>query len=278
MDETEGTTTSTETPEAVDEQVIPLPDLSEGTAEESQEATAEDTSSEEEDPITAAVKAALALEADRMATEATARAREENDRRTEEARLRAAAEDEAKRLQSSFSDALREAYSASKEHIKFIDEEGKERSIDDSTFEEVFVKPMQRYNANADKAHQMRIYGMMAQAAMELLPDQAAKDKFSKEAADQPLPVWLKKLTEAVAPHSEFAKVATKEVETKVKAAEARGYVKGQKAPAGTAKIDGGAKNTNQPDLTTAFGIADAKAKGLVDDDVALKAWQKLVS
>ena len=276
MDETENTVdTSTESP------AVPLPDLesTEATAGETTDVTANETPSDEEDPIAAAIQAALAQEADKLTASALARAREEATQREAEDKARREAAEEATRLSNSFAEALRESYATAKQRIKFVDDEGREQTLADDVFEDVFVKPMQKFNSTAEKAYQLRIFGSLAQSAMELLPDDEAREKFSKEAANQPLPVWLRKLSEAFAPHSEHAKSISKEVATKVTAAEARGFVKGQKAPTGTPRTDGGrSQGSNQPDLSTAFGIADAKSKGLITSEEFSTAWRKLQS
>ena len=271
MDTTEGTDALTEaTDEALDSA------STEGTAEGQNEATA-DATDEEEDPVEVAVLARMAQEADKMAAAAMERAREETNQRAVEAEQRRVEAEAAERLNNSFADAIRESYEAVKAKVRYTDDDGQERTLDDSLFEEVVVKPMQKFNSNAERAHQTRVYGLLAQSAMDSLPADL-REKFAKDAAGKPLPEWLKTYAEMLAPHTSFAKSVEKDTDTKVKAAEARAFVKGQKSPAGTPKAGEGRANTNQPDLTTAFGIADAKAKGLIDDDVALKAWHKLQS
>ncbi len=281
MDPTEGTevqpTEVTDALPGIESDALPATD---DTAAELPDATAENPDSDEDDidPVEAAVQARLAQEADKMAEAAFERALRESEKRAESERQRRLEAEEAEKLNNSFSTAIREAYEASKAKIRYTDDDGNERSIDDATFEEVVVKPMQKFNSTAEKAYQMRIYGVLAQSAMESLPADV-REKFAEQAAGKPLPEWLKTYAEMQAPHTSYAKSSVKDMETKVKAAEARAFVKGQKAPAGTPKADGERSvQTNQPDLTTAFGIADAKAKGLVDDTTALRAWQKLTS
>lgn len=278
MDPTEGTEVQpTETPE--NELPLPEGEVPEGTADELNEATAETNPDDEEfDPVEAAVQARLAQEADKMAEAAFERARRESEQRAEAERQRRLEAEETERLNNSFSTAIREAYEASKAKVRFTDDNGEDHTIDDETFEEVFVKPMQKFNSTAEKAYQTRIYGILAQSAMESLPADV-RDKFAEQAAGKPLPEWLTTYAEMLAPHTSFAKSITKDTETKIKAAEARAFVRGQKAPAGTPKADGARTvQTNQPDLTTAFGIADARAKGLVDEETARKAWSRLNS
>jgi hypothetical protein len=265
------------------EETLPIPEAPtpEVTADDPTDVTAENpiTDDEEEiDPVEAAIQARLEQEADKMAEAAFERARRESEKRAEADRQRRLEAEEAEKLNNSFSTAIREAYDASKAKVRYTDEDGTERTIDDATFEEVFVKPMQKFNSTAEKAYQLRIYGTLAQSAMESLPAEV-REKFAEQAAGKPLAEWLKTYAELQAPHTSFAKTVSKDTETKVKAAEARAFVKGQKAPAGTPKADGARSvQTNQPDLTTAFGIADARAKGLVDDDTARKAWSRLNS
>ena len=279
MDPTEGT--EGQTTEGTDG-TLPTPEATltpDATAEDLSEATADndpDPDEDDEDPVEAAVQARLAQEADKMAEAAMERARREHDERELTAAQRRAADAEAERLANSFANAIRESYAAAKQNVRYTDGDGNELTMDDRTFEEVVVKPMQKFNSTAEQAYQMRIYGILAQSALDSLPaDQ--RDAFAKQAAGKPLPEWLKTYAEMLAPHTSFAKSIEKDTETKVKAAEARAFVKGQKAPGGTPKVTGGRTNqTNQPDLSTAFGIGDALGKGLIDNDTASKAWGKL--
>lgn len=277
MDPTEGTEGAPENPE------IPLPELdndpSEVTDANPNEATADNdpTDDEDDDPVETAVQARLAQEADKMAEAALARARRETDEQAQTAAQRRAEAEEAERLSNSFATAIRESYEAAK-GLQLYDAMGNEIALDDKVFEDIVVKPMQKFNSTAEKAHQTRIFGALAQSAMELLPE-TEREAFARKAAGKPLPEWLATLADTLAPHSTYARSLAKETETKVKAAEARGFVKGQKAPAGTPRAGGErAGQTNQPDLTTAFGIGDALNKGLIDQTTASTAWRKLNS
>lgn len=233
----------------------------EDTADVTTEATGEDNE-DTTDPFEVAYEARRELERDteraRLAEEVRAALMREN---AERAALNAAQQD-ALRLRESFADVLKEARGAlSKINVKTDDDEELVIGINDATFEEAVAKPLQRFNATAEQTYTTRIYNELAEAASSVLPVEA-HESFNKAATGKTLPEWIQTLVETQAPYTDFAKTLNREVEVKVKAAEARGYAKGQKAPLGVPKQGEGRAARVNTDLNSWSGAAGALARG----------------
>lgn len=268
MDETEGTPGNSEAT------------LSEGTEEANGEATAQgsgsDESEEEEDPFEVAYKARLELERERLIAEAQAEAERKLRAEYEEQRQYAATEEERRRLNESFTDAIK----SSRDNLKKLaikDADGNEYGLTDEQIEQLVVQPFQRYNATAQQSISQTVYTQLAQAAIDSLPPEA-RESFSKQAAGKPLDQWLKLFGEHLAPETNFAKQTKKEREVAEKAAEARALARMQKVggtpPQGGSRPEGSGK----VDLTSHSSAARALADGLITNEQYLEARKKLTS
>lgn len=224
--------------------------------------TPEDT--ESEDPVELAIRAAVELERARLVDEARAAA--EADRRAEQSRLRA--EDDSKALRDSWAEATKAARAAAKQlRVKTEDGDTITVELDDDTIQSTLISPFERHNAKASQAAQTELFTVLAESAMNSLPEKD-REEFAKRAAGQPLDKWLEVYREMAAPHTTAVKSRDRELDAKIKAAEARGYTKGQRAPAGTARqgSETSRASNGSVDLTTQFGLADALSKGLLTE------------
>ena len=216
-----------------------------------------------EDPIDAAIeaKAQLLLEqrlkgAEAQLTERLTQQYEARTRSTLEAREQTA-------LRDSFADAIKEAHTQLK-NLDIYDKDNNPVEIDDKTFEEFVAKPFQRHNSQVQQTVQQRLLNTIADAAVNILPAEV-RDDFGKKAAQKPIDQWLRIFAETLAPHTESVKQAQKELDVKVKAAEARGFARGQRNPAGAPKqVSERASDNTQLDLTTHIGLARALHLGLL--------------
>lgn len=237
------------------------------TADSLPEVTGDERDEDTRDPFEVAYEARRELEREeerkRLAEEVRQQLLREQQMQAERARLAA----EQARIRETFTDVIKETR-ARLSRVVVKSEDGDEEltiAIPDATFEEAVARPLQRYNAVAEQTYTSRVYNDLANAAASVLPE-SAHEEFNKRAAGKPLDAWVRELVEANAPHTEYVKNLQKEFEVKLKAAEARGFARGQKAPAGVPK--GGAERAPRvtQDLSSWSGAAAALARGEIDD------------
>ena len=270
-EDTEDNTEDTEDPAIT----APSPEV---TAEIPPEVTGEDTE-DSTDPFEVAYEARRELERDaeriRLAEEVRASIIRENNERA----LAAAQQQDALRLRESFADVLKDARTAlSRINVKSPEtDEELTIGITDAAFEEAVAKPLQRFNATAESTYTQRIYNELAEAASSVLPVEAHED-FNKKASGKALPEWIQTLVETQAPHTDYAKALQREVEVKVKAAEARGYARGQKAPVGVPKAGESRAPRGNTDMNSWSGAAGALARGDITEAEFRDAVKKIRS
>ena len=236
-------------------------DPTQATADDADVTADDDTS--DEDPFEAAVTASLELERERIRREVE----EQNTTRAREAKRKADEDAEAARYSSSWADAVKEAREKFK-GLRLVDDDERPYTPPDDLFESVVAQPFQKHNAVLEKGVTQQLLTALADNALATLPEDE-RERFAEVAAGKPLDQWLRLYGEAFAPHTEHAKFTAKEVEAKVKAAEARAVAKAQRSPTGTASqlADRGNPNGgNQPDQATHAGLARALALGIIDD------------
>lgn len=226
------------------------------------------TADNDEDPFEVAFQARWELEQEKLRERLTAEAR---------ARIQAeqaAAEAERARTQTeqTLRDRFEEMVKAQREGLRSLtvyNEKGEASRISDEAIEQLVIKHGQAYNATVQREVEQRILTGLATTAVQSLPTDEARESFATKAQNKPLGDWLRAYAESLAPSTEYVKSLERELDVKIKAAEARGYAKGQKAPAGTPHAEGNrpaAAANNQVDLTTQFGLARALAQGHITD------------
>lgn len=252
---------------------------SEGTVHDGDDANADDNDDDDdEDPIEEAVKARTeqivrqALEAERRA-EQSRRAAEADEYRKAQAE-----EEKKKKLNDSFVNTAKRTRDALSK-LPLRDEDGNAIKLTDEVIQE-FVEPWREHNGLVQQAidgtAEARVYSNLAQAAISLIPADK-HEEFAKRADGKPIAEYLKTIAELNAPTTEFVKNLQEDADVKVKAAFARGFAKGQKAPPGTpstpqqSSINRGAK----PDLTSVSGAALALSRGEIDDAKFLEILNK---
>ena len=231
MPPTEDTEVTTEVTEETT-LVAPTP---EDTADDTTEVTGE--VNDDTDPFEVAYEARRELERSRereqMEREIAERLRKEAIDAANAARAAA----EADKVQETFADVIKAARTGlGKINVKAEDGEELTVGITDEAFEEAVAKPLQRFNAAAEQTYTQRVYNELATAASTVLPTEL-HEEFNKQATGKDLPGWIRTLVEVNAPHSEFAKRLTEDKTVAEKAAEARGYARGQKARVGVPKV-----------------------------------------
>ena len=234
---------------------------------------------QDEDPVEVAFKARLESESERIRQEAEEKARTEFEARLETDRRRQTAEQEAEQLLNSFGSTVREMRDNLK-RVTFWDADREEaRQLSDAEIEELVVKPAVRYNLRGQQAEALRLRKELADAALSSLEEPDRKT-FIERGTGKDFKDWLSELTEVRAPKTKWAQQFKKDQEAAIKAAEARGYARGQKAPAGTPPTGDGVstKGRSNIDLSSRGGIARAVKEGLISQDDGLKAWNKLSS
>lgn len=276
MEATEGTVAATEvTP------VTPVtPVTSEDTAASNTEATAAATDNELDegyDPIEDAIRARLDLERERIQAEATAAARTHIEAERVQSEQRRAAEQHQSQLRNTLADTIKRTRDGLK-GVTVYNEQGVKSTLSDEAIEELVVKPVQQYNATVEQAVQQRLYQDLATTAHGTMSEQARAD-FATKATNKPLDEWLRTYAEVNAPASEYVKTLEREIDVKVKAAEARGFAKGQKAPAGSAPRN--TERTASPssqnlDLSSQLGLATALSTGAISEAEYLERRSKL--
>lgn len=210
-----------------------------------------------------AIRARLELETERIRREERAA----HEQRIREDTARRAAEADAARFRDSFATATRESFTAW-QNLKVYDEDGRQVKLTEDDFQRVVAAPYQKHNATVQAGVMQGLLQDLAQAALSVIPE-ADRPTFTERASGKPIDEWLRLVAEHLAPSTEYAKLSTKEIEAKLKAAEARGIAKGRKMPAGTPPQGGerapGA-SSSQPDLNTHLGLARALHLGRIDE------------
>lgn len=268
-DDSEGTT-------GTKEQVEATPKSS--TVQDGDDNADEDEEDDDEDPIeVAAVARAQQLVRDALAK------RDEEERIARDVAnavaYKAQQEEETKKkLNESFVKSAKRTKDAL-EKLPLRDEDGNAIKLTDEVIQQ-FIEPWNEHNGFVTQTKtndaEAVVYTNLAQAALSIVPADK-HEEFSKRANGKPLPEYLKAIVELDAPNSEYAKKLQEDADVKVKAAYARGFAKGQKAPPGTpatpqqSSVNRGAK----PDLTTLAGAARALAKGDIDEAKYLEILRK---
>jgi len=248
------------------------------TAPEDADATADDGEDDPDyDPIEAAIQERVKLELERKQEELEQNARRAADQRIAEESRRTSQAAEANQLRDSFVESLRESYTAIKAK-KFYDQDGAEVQFSDADFQEHVAKPMQKHNSVVREIVQGTVLAQLADTALATLADSDARSKFTEEASGKPLNEWLDKYAETRAAGSQFVKKLQQEIEAKVKAAEARGFAKGQKRPVTTPKQGTERVTPANNDTSTITGLVAAHRAGQVSDDEFAAQWKKLRS
>lgn len=224
---------------------------------------------DDEDPV----EAAAAARAQQLINEAL-RKREEEEavRRAEEAaavQLAQLEEEKKKKLNESFTNTVKKTRDALAK-LPLRDEDGNPLKLTDDMIQEI-VEPWREQNGfvqqQIDGTAQSKVYSDLAQAVISLIPADKQQE-FAKKAGGKPLTEYLKTFAELHAPNSDFAKKLTEDTDVKTKAAFARGFTKGQKAPVGTPSTpqQGRASSSSKPDLTSVAGAARALHRGEIDE------------
>ena len=237
-------------------------------------ASAEDTDEldgksqqDDDDPIQAAIDAALAAKEEELNQKAEARVRLALEGQLADVQREASEQQRTNALLSSFGDTVKEIR-ANVKQLRFFNAEGDETEIPDSILEEHIVKPLQRYNQYGVQAASAQVLTALGQAALDSLPEDA-KAEFSKRARGKPVGEWLIHYAEALAPHTGWSKSKAAELEAAVKVAEARGFKRGKATPAGQPSGEESAGTGGTPkgsvDLKTQSGIARALHNGDID-------------
>ena len=247
--------------------VIPQPENTEDTAPDPTvqlDETQDDL--DDSDPFEEFKKVFEETQAAKIRQEEGAKARLEFEQQQELARQYQAAQAAKYQLQNSFSTAARttvdklsamEAYDADGNRIRF----------DDKMVQEI-IEPWQKHNATVQQAATTGVYSSLGEAAMAALPTDEARAKFAKDANGKPLVEYMRIFSELMAPHTEAHKSTVADLDVKVKAAELKGYTKGQKAKPGTPQIgnDRGPGTPKAAPITSLYDAAMAAYKGEISD------------
>jgi hypothetical protein len=233
---------------------------------------------EEEDPIEAAIKARFDAEAERLRSQAIEEARREYSQRLEEDRRAAQEEAQVQQLAQSFGLTVRQVRDNLKNLDLGWDDQGNKRNLSDEEIQRLVVEPIARYNLVGEQATLARFRQHFAETALDSLPEDVRED-FAKKATGKDLKEWFDHYVEARAANSNWAKQRAKEEEARIKAAEARGYQRGQSRPAPPPSTEGQVARSpggEEMDLTTVTGVARARAQGLISEAEFLKRWDAL--
>ena len=234
-----------------------------------------DSDDDEEDLIEAAIQARLALEVERKADELAAKKLAIKESELSEAQRKRDSEVEQTKLRESFAEAVKSTRNALKT-LEIYDSAGKRVEFTDTAFEDLVVKPFQKHNSEAEKAHQSVVVNALTQAALDSLPAEMRSD-FTSRAGNKPINEWLKTYAEMYAPNAEAIKELKREEDAKIKAAEARGFAKGQKSKGGSApNPTERSANNEQTDLTTQIGLIRAYMGGKLNESEYIERRRKL--
>lgn len=242
------------------------------------EALKSQTEEHEEDPLEAAIKARLDLEADKLRQELTEQVRRDNEAQRETERKTREDQEAAQRLYNSFGETVRTVRDNLKKQ-QFWDDNGNKRSLTDDEIQELVVNPLARHNLIGEQAASFKVQKALADTALSRLTDEARKD-FTEKATGKDLGEWLDHFTEARAGDSDYVKRLKKEHDAAVKAAEARGYAQAQKRaaapPSSTSSKEPAPKTDVNVDYNTAGGLSRALSLGHINESEFNERWLKL--
>ena len=248
----------------------PLEGTAESVAREQQEVAPE----VEPDPVDAAIQAALEVQRESLRAEVSEQLKSEFAASAADARRKSQEDAEQVRLRDSFGTAVREARQ-SLSALKFYGEDGLPISVDDAAFQAAVVQPFQKHNAVAYDAASYYVLSALAEAATKLLPSEM-RESFNARAKDKDLAEWLTTFVEHTASSSNWARQEATKLKAATEAAEARGYKRGQAAPAGVPRPGSARAPAPTVDTKSHTGIAKALGDGLLTNDEALKHWRAL--
>lgn len=263
-----------------DETEVTLPDTEDAkdVTEEDEETDTEDEEDDSEDPILSFQQTFRETEAAKIRDELRTEVRAELEQQyAAEQRTRLDAE-QRESLRQSFEDATK-ATKSLLDGLEIYDKDGDRVQFDEKAIQ-TFIAPWQKHNLGVQQSATHKSYVDLAEAIVNVLPAGARED-FSKNAANKPLDQYLKVAFESYAPNSSFVKNLEEEKKVAVKAAEARGFAKGQKAPPGTPPNVSERKSappSEAPDLTSLFGAASALRKGQITEAQYVEVHRKLRS
>lgn len=234
-----------------------------------------DVTAEGDDPTEVAIKAALEAEKERLTQDVTQQLRNDFERQAAEERQSREADEQAEALLNSFGSTVREVRQNLK-NVKFFDEEGNERVLSDDALEELVIKPLAKYNQTGERAASLKVLTALAGAAKNTLPE-SVREEFTKRATNKPIDRWLEEYADMKAAETPWGKKAIKEQEAAIKAAEARGFKKGQSSPPTSPGVTGEkAPPKGTVDYSSASSLAKAYNEGQIDHETFLKHWKKL--
>lgn len=225
---------------------------------------------EEPDPLEAYKKLFEETERAKMLEAARQEALKELEAKQAADRQRIATEQEAEKQKSDFADAAKKTHEAALA-LEVYDANGDPLKLDNDTVQK-FIEPWQAYNTNRETAMQQLVYGNMANVVVNSLSEEA-RAEFAKRANGKPLDEYFSHYVELKAADTEAYKKLEADVALKVAAAEARGYAKGQRAPAGTPPVSGGVEHpiTAKTVINNLFDAAVALSKDEITQEEYLK-------
>ena len=246
--------------------------------EENSEVTGqgENVTAENEDTLEAAIEAALAARIDAIRETERQEARRELEDIRQQERHRESERVAAEELINSFGSTVREVRDNLK-RVKLTNDDGQEITLTDGDIEALVVNPLQRYNQTGERVATTKTLLQLAEAALNTLPEQS-REGFIKRAANRPLNDWLTEYAESKAEQTSWAKQSKANQEAAIKAAEARGFKRGQATGTnpppqgeGTPKQSGGAVDRN-----SISGAAKALSQGLISEQDYRDIYKKL--
>lgn len=225
-----------------------------------------DVTDQEEELRKASIKAEVEAQVEafkqELTREASAKEQAERDRREQE--------DKQTRLLNSFGTTVREVRDNLKKK-EFWDDDGNRRTLTDAEIEELVVTPFARYNIIGEQASEVKFRKLLADAALEALPEETRKT-FIEQASGKDIKEWLDHLTESRAANTAYAKKLIKEHEVAVAAAEERGYAKAKKGTPPPSKSDSTTtRQETNTDTSTLSGLLKSRHAGTISDDIFYK-------
>ena len=230
----------------------------------------------ENDPVKAAIDAAIAARLEELESTARDKARQEASEEREFERRVAAEQARAEELINSFGTTVRTVRENLK-GVKLTDSDGNTLALSDEDIEKLVVSPLQRYNQTGQQAATTQTFRQLAEAAMNSLPE-SAREAFARRATNKPLDEWLTEYAELKAEQTGWAKKSKADMDAAIKAAEARGFKRGQTAPANP-PVQGqdSQRAVNQNvDRNSISGAAKALSQGLITDSEYVEIYNKL--
>lgn len=272
QDEEEDTTTQ--------EKVEVTPKSNERVHAEDADADEEDEDDDDVDPVEVAVLARLAQEREKARVEEREIIRLQNEAAAAEYRKSQAEEDKKRKLNDSFTETTKMT-KAALEKLPLRTEDGDPIRLTEEMIQQ-FIEPWRTHNGvvqqTINTTAESEVYSNLAQAAASLVPKDKLEE-FAKRAGGKPLGEYLKVVAELSAPDTDTVKNLAEDYEVKVKAAYARGFAKGQKAPPGTPatpqQSNSGGRGDKKEDISSVSGAARALSKGQIDEAKFLEILRK---